>query len=242
MIQQFILCQCAHRALYPAGATDRVANALAAAGIRLTLVEDLCGCAADKAPVLKDLSAGDPPAIIACYPRAVQWLLHAAGTASTGKPVRLFNLRTRSAEAILKELGVDESAVTPSATVGEAVPPPPPDAWVPWFPVLDYDRCVHCRQCVSFCPFGVYSVQDGKVLVTAPRNCKDNCPACARMCPRQAIIFPKVPDSPINGDEVTEQAIQEARQRLEEQKKALEEEDLHSVLAKRKLRARLRQS
>ena len=28
--------------------------------------------------------------------------------------------------------------------------------WKPWFPVIDYDRCTNCMQCLSFCLFGVY--------------------------------------------------------------------------------------
>ncbi|MEM9803556.1 MAG: hypothetical protein AAGA20_24785, partial [Planctomycetota bacterium] len=32
-----------------------------------------------------------------------------------------------------------------------------PGAWTPWFPVIDYDRCTNCMQCLSFCLFDVYS-------------------------------------------------------------------------------------
>ncbi len=42
---------------------------------------------------------------------------------------------------------------------------------------------------------------DGKVEVENPSNCKDFCPACARTCPPQAIIFPKHHESPIDGGE-----------------------------------------
>ena len=34
-----------------------------------------------------------------------------------------------------------------------------PGAWKPWFPVIDYDRCTNCMQCLSFCLFGVYGVE-----------------------------------------------------------------------------------
>ena len=30
--------------------------------------------------------------------------------------------------------------------------------WKPWFPVIDYDRCTNCMQCLSFCLFGVYKM------------------------------------------------------------------------------------
>ena len=32
--------------------------------------------------------------------------------------------------------------------------------WKPWFPVIDYDRCTNCMQCLSFCLFDVYGVDD----------------------------------------------------------------------------------
>jgi len=89
---------------------------------------------------------------------------------------------------------------------------PEPGTWVPWFPVLDYDRCVGCRQCADFCIFGVFEVSDeGQVRVVRPANCKTNCPACARMCRQVAIIFPKFPSGPINGAEVDEEKVRAER-------------------------------
>ena len=38
-----------------------------------------------------------------------------------------------------------------------------------------------------------------------------NCPACARVCPYGAIIFPKYGESPINGDEISEQVQDETK-------------------------------
>ncbi len=75
--------------------------------------------------------------------------------------------------------------------------------WYPWFPVIDYDKCTNCMQCLSFCLFGVYGCdEEGKLRVVEPEKCKPNCPACARVCPEMAIIFPKYPSSPINGCEI----------------------------------------
>ena len=82
---------------------------------------------------------------------------------------------------------------------------PKPGAWMPWFPVIDYDRCAGCKQCADFCLFGVFSTDDGGVRVANPAACKTNCPACARMCPHAAIIFPHYPAGPINGQEAAEQ-------------------------------------
>jgi Pyruvate/2-oxoacid:ferredoxin oxidoreductase delta subunit len=75
------------------------------------------------------------------------------------------------------------------------------DFWRPWFPVIDYARCVNCRQCLEFCLFGVYETEaDGRVAVGHPDHCKNNCPSCARLCPHMAIMFPKIDEeSPVSG-------------------------------------------
>jgi len=60
-----------------------------------------------------------------------------------------------------------------------------------WYPVVDGQRCVNCGHCLQFCLFGVYALDaHGKVRVTNPDNCKPGCPACARICPHSAIMFP----------------------------------------------------
>ena len=67
-----------------------------------------------------------------------------------------------------------------------------PARWKPWFPVIDYSRCTNCMQCLSFCLFDVYGVSaDSKIQVQNQSNCKTECPACSRVCPEVAIMFPK---------------------------------------------------
>lgn len=85
---------------------------------------------------------------------------------------------------------------------------PKPGAWKPWFPVIDYNRCTNCMQCLSFCLFDVYGVsQDGKIQVQNNNKCKTDCPACSRVCPEVAILFPKYRHGPINGDVVSDDDI-----------------------------------
>tara|TARA_Y100001934_G_scaffold271435_1_gene357971 strand:- start:150 stop:1238 length:1089 start_codon:yes stop_codon:yes gene_type:complete len=60
-----------------------------------------------------------------------------------------------------------------------------------WYPVIDMSRCTNCMECIDFCLFGVYGVdQQDTILVEQPDNCRKGCPACSRVCPENAIIFP----------------------------------------------------
>jgi ferredoxin len=47
-------------------------------------------------------------------------------------------------------------------------------------------------ECIDFCLFGVYGVDRAEtILVEQPDNCRKGCPACSRVCPENAIIFPQ---------------------------------------------------
>jgi ferredoxin len=60
-----------------------------------------------------------------------------------------------------------------------------------WYPVIDYSRCTNCMECIDFCLFGVYGVDPlERILVEHQDNCKRGCPACSRVCPEHAIMFP----------------------------------------------------
>ena len=70
-----------------------------------------------------------------------------------------------------------------------------------WYPVVDRHRCTGCMECLNFCLFGVYGLDlNGKILVEEPDACRPGCPACARICPAAAIIFPQHSDPAIAGD------------------------------------------
>ncbi|MBO0725625.1 MAG: ferredoxin family protein [Blastocatellia bacterium] len=61
-----------------------------------------------------------------------------------------------------------------------------------WYPVIDYNRCTNCLECIDFCLFGVYGIDHReRILVENQDNCKRGCPACSRVCPVNAIIFPE---------------------------------------------------
>jgi Pyruvate/2-oxoacid:ferredoxin oxidoreductase delta subunit len=111
--------------------------------------------------------------------------------------------------------------------------------WKPWFPVIDYDRCTNCMQCLSFCLFGVYGAdQAGHIQVQNQDNCKTNCPACSRVCPEAAIMFPKYKAGPINGDLVRDADLQ--REKMKVDISALLGGDIYSMLRMRSERAQSR--
>ncbi len=70
-----------------------------------------------------------------------------------------------------------------------------------WYPVIDFSRCTNCMECIDFCLFGVYGIdQQETILVEQPDNCRKGCPACSRVCPENAIIFPQHKTPVIAGD------------------------------------------
>jgi NAD-dependent dihydropyrimidine dehydrogenase PreA subunit len=112
-------------------------------------------------------------------------------------------------------------------------------AWKPWFPVIDYDRCTNCMQCLSFCLFDVYGVDTaGKIQVQNNDNCKTDCPACSRVCPEVAILFPKYTGGPINGDVVRDTDVK--REAMKVDISALLGGDIYSTLKQRHDDARQR--
>lgn len=124
-------------------------------------------------------------------------------------------------------------------TASDAVGSPTPQAWKPWFPVIDYDRCTNCMQCLTFCLFDVYGVDgEAKIQVQNHQKCKTDCPACSRVCPEAAILFPKYKAGPINGAPVTEDDVK--KQAMKVDISALLGGDIYSELKNRSKTARER--
>jgi NAD-dependent dihydropyrimidine dehydrogenase PreA subunit len=114
-----------------------------------------------------------------------------------------------------------------------------PGGWKPWFPVIDYSRCTNCMQCLSFCLFDVYgSTRDGKIQVRNQDNCKTDCPACSRVCPEVAILFPKYRHGPINGAEISTDDLR--REAMKVDISALLGGDIYALLRDRSAKAKSR--
>lgn len=140
----------------------------------------------------------------------------------------------------VRELGIDgldpEAVLAKVSEHGEGQRS---GGWTPWFPVIDYDRCTNCMQCLSFCLFGVYDVDEEKRIdVAHPERCKTLCPACSRVCPEVAILFPKYKAGPINGDVVVDEDL--AREKMKTDISSLLGGDIYSLLRQRSERAQSR--
>jgi NAD-dependent dihydropyrimidine dehydrogenase PreA subunit len=89
---------------------------------------------------------------------------------------------------VVVELGIPAATGTPPPFSPEDLLRPPERRW---YPVIDYSRCTNCLECLDFCLFGVYGVDSlDRILVEHQDNCKRGCPACSRVCPEHAIMFP----------------------------------------------------
>src|SRR5687767_1833008 len=94
-------------------------------------------------------------------------------------------------------------------------------------------------QCLSFSLFGVYGAhKEGHIQMQNQDNCKTNCPACSRVCPEAAIMFPKYKAGPINGDTVSDADLN--REKMKIDISALLGGDVYSMLRTRSERARSR--
>jgi Pyruvate/2-oxoacid:ferredoxin oxidoreductase delta subunit len=135
-------------------------------------------------------------------------------------------------------LSADEIVAKVASQHAETGTAPRPK-WKPWFPVIDFNRCTNCMQCLTFCLFDVYGVnKEKKIEVRNPTNCKTDCPACSRVCPEVAILFPKYKGGPINGDEVREADLH--REKMKVDISALLGGDIYAALKQRSVDAKSR--
>ncbi|OIP10844.1 MAG: hypothetical protein COZ06_27295 [Armatimonadetes bacterium CG_4_10_14_3_um_filter_66_18] len=233
-LMRVLYCNCSYSPVVPDRWKREVLPALVSSALDVVAVPDLCELAMRRDPLLKELAEADELTIVACHPRAVHWLFHWGGASLEGKAVTVLNMRCQSSDEVLTHLLGDDRPTGRPAPALE-----PPGVLVPWFPVIDYDRCTHCRQCLEFCLFGVYERDEGgKVIVAEPERCKTNCPACARLCPEVALIFPKADECPINGAEVVDEELERAKVKVNMER--ILGDDVYAALARRRAGGRTR--
>lgn len=196
-------------------------------GVHVTVIPHLYDLSPD-GPGVEHLRSVEGSMIVLgwLYPRAAYWVLKAndvegrlgrtsslpeedSDEPSGDAPERTiwcFDLRTHEQpEAYLEEIegiiaavgeGAEEAATGngKSQAVEEATRSR-------WYPVIDFGRCTNCLECLNFCLFGVYGLDpNDSILIEQPDACRAGCPACSRICPEGAIMFPQHKDPAIAGD------------------------------------------
>ena len=67
-----------------------------------------------------------------------------------------------------------------------------PRKLIPWFPIIDDNKCNSCEICVNACKHYVFAYDENKnkTYVENPYHCEVYCQSCQFQCPEEAISFP----------------------------------------------------
>ena len=102
--RRLLYCHCAYARVVPADVKQEVLTRLAESGVLFDAVPDLCEMSARRDPKLQEIAQGGAAQIVACYPRAVNWLFAAADVKLPDVGVEVLNMREQSAAAILQSV------------------------------------------------------------------------------------------------------------------------------------------
>lgn len=96
---RILYCRCAYAQVVPGETKDAVLQRLSESGEPFEAVSDLCEMSASRDPRLQQIADGHGCVrIAACYPRAVRWLFHAAGSPLPEQDAEIVNMRELTAE------------------------------------------------------------------------------------------------------------------------------------------------
>ncbi len=98
---RILYCHCSYAQVVPKDVKEEVLKRLCESGGAFDAVADLCDMSARKDPALKKLVEAGEVKIVACYPRAVKWLFHAAEAPLPKEGVEILNMREKSADEIM---------------------------------------------------------------------------------------------------------------------------------------------
>jgi NAD-dependent dihydropyrimidine dehydrogenase PreA subunit len=232
MEKKIVFCNCGSERIKPER-LQAIKKNLIDSHADLVIISDLCGVSVLNQEKLKSVfSVNYEYIIIGCHLRAIQLLLEKAGIKSEDYSCKFINFFESDNEAIIAETSLfgKRNISTQKMEITEIGSN---EGQPSWFPLIDYSRCTVCGQCADFCLFGVYEKSEGKVNVINPQECKVNCPACARICPQTAIIFPKYkPGGAIGGSDVIDEISEQKRQA--EDIKTILNGDIYGALEQRK--------
>jgi NAD-dependent dihydropyrimidine dehydrogenase PreA subunit len=69
-----------------------------------------------------------------------------------------------------------------------------PRSKIPWYPTVDYEKCVSCGKCVDFCHTETFGFEEKngkkKSVVKNLNSCVVFCRGCEDICPVGAITHP----------------------------------------------------
>lgn len=102
--RRILYCHCAFARVVDEEVKAEVLEGLAGSGVAFDAVPDLCELAARRDPSLTRLAATDGVDLVACYPRAVRWLFHAAEAPLPEEGVTIHNMREETPEQILDKV------------------------------------------------------------------------------------------------------------------------------------------
>lgn len=102
--ERILYCHCAYAKVVPAEVRSEVLRRLGDSGAAFDAVPDLCDMAARNDPALKRIAESGAVRIAACYPRAVKWLFHAAGTPLPDEGVSILNMRESASADVVRGL------------------------------------------------------------------------------------------------------------------------------------------
>ena len=106
-----------------------------------------------------------------------------SGKGGTGKTTLSVNLGLTAESAVLLDCDVEE----PNSHLFLKHKTPVIEEIKTGFPVVDNEKCTHCRRCADFCSFNVFIA--GKTLTIAMKELCHDCGGCARVCPAGAIEY-----------------------------------------------------
>jgi ferredoxin len=217
-LRHIVFCKCGGERIDAALLRD-VDEYLGSVPVIVTRLSDLCGLAAKRKDELTGLlSKGSGIMGIGCHRRSMEILFRQVSGENNPLPefshLDLINASFKEIAGKIDEFCNDSNEKHQFAEFAEG------SGWPAWYPVIDYTRCTSCGQCADFCLFGVYHKQEGLVNSHYILNvARIICPACARICPATAIIFPKIQARGSNWgfDEIDEQAEHQRQARDIEQ-------------------------
>ncbi len=101
---RILYCNCTYAKVVPPEVKREVLRRLGDSGVAFDAVPDLCEMSARRDPALSRIAESGCVKIAACYPRAVKWLFHAAGSPLPDEGVDVLNMREQDAGEVVAGL------------------------------------------------------------------------------------------------------------------------------------------